>query len=82
MYGIDLRHNKYEMMSAHDDQIGILWQFLELQKFYTNSEPWFYVPYASFVQIELVKESNCQDTDLTASCFYLKFSSNGQPLIF
>ena len=49
MYGIDFKHNKYEMMSAHDEQIGNFWEFMELQKFYTNSEPWFYIPFASFV---------------------------------
>lgn len=47
-------HPKYMMYSSHDTQVGIIWEFLQPQNFDPS-----YIPYASFLQIELYKDQNC-----------------------
>ena len=52
-----LDHPKYMMYSSHDTQVGIIWEFLQPQNFDPS-----YIPYASFMQIELYKNHNCSST--------------------
>jgi len=68
-----LDHPKYMMYSSHDTQVGIIWEFLQPSNFDPS-----YIPYASFLQIELYKNQNCSSTiekkNLDADkgkCYYL-----------
>ena len=78
--GEKVPHKKYEMISAHDEQISNLWQFLQPINFLQddqsgNYKNWYYIPYASHINMELHKKKNCEK-----HCHYVLFSSNGQPL--
>lgn len=57
---------QYQHMSAHDTQIGPIWQFLNLVDFkqdYLNGSyvDWYGIPYASSIVFELHKAKNCDD---------------------
>jgi hypothetical protein len=70
------------MMSAHDEQLANLWQFLEPVNFLQddqkgNYSEWYFIPYASHMHMELHKKKECEH-----HCYYLLFTSNGQPLKF
>jgi len=45
---------KYFMYSSHDTQVGILWEWLNFTTFQFDS-----IPYASFLQMELYEDKNC-----------------------
>ena len=45
---------KYLMYSSHDTQVGILWEWLNFTSFQFDS-----IPYASFLQMELYEDKNC-----------------------
>ena len=72
-----LTHPKFMMYSTHDTQVAIIWQFLDPK----NYDP-LYIPYASFIQMELYKDQNCQEEgENQDKCFYMQFSMNGKELI-
>jgi hypothetical protein len=43
-------NTKYVMYSAHDTQIGIIWEFLGR---YLDIPEWYYIPYASYMTMSL-----------------------------
>lgn len=72
-----LTHPKYMMYSTHDTQLGIVWEFLDP----VNYDP-LYIPYASFIQMELYKDEKCkEDAKNTDKCFYMMFTMNGKELM-
>ncbi len=62
------------MYSAHDTQMAMIWEFLAP----TNYDP-FFIPYASFMQMELYKDEKCTNKNID-ECFYVLFTMNGQEL--
>ncbi len=62
------------MYSAHDTQLAMVWEFLNP----TNYDP-FFIPYSSFIHMELFKDEKCNEKDLNA-CFHVLFSMNGEEL--
>lgn len=65
------------MYSTHDTQVAIIWQFLDPKNF----NP-LYIPYASFIQMELYKDQKCkEDPENLDKCFYMLFSMNGNELV-
>ena len=76
---------KYQHMSAHDTQIGPLWQFLDLVDFKQDDldggyVDWYGIPYASSIVVELHKQKNCEDFQKTGRCWSVLMHSNGNPL--
>jgi hypothetical protein len=68
---------KYQLISAHDEQISNLWQFLEPVDFMQDDlngkfTEWYYIPFASHLHMELHRKKDCEH-----HCFYILFSSNG-----
>lgn len=80
---------KYFLYSGHDTNIGNLWQYLNPVGFKQDNlqgqfVDWYQIPYASSIQMELHKKKNCTlaKGEDESSCFYVQFTSNGQPLKF
>ena len=66
------------MYSSHDTQVGLIWNYLNP----TNFDP-YYIPYASFIQMEFYKDQNCKDFSNTVEeCYAVQFLMNGHKLEF
>ena len=70
----NLSHPKYMMYSSHDTQVGIVWEWLNFTNFNFD-----YIPYASFLQMELYENKQCKENN-SEKCFNVLFTANGHEL--
>jgi hypothetical protein len=75
-----LQEPKFQMISAHDTQINYIWNFLDFFPSRFQTDKLNFIPYSSYIQIELIKLLKCKHQDYQADCLLLKFSSNGIPV--
>lgn len=78
---------KYMLFSGHDTNIGNIWAYLQPIDFKQDNlkgqfVDWYHIPFSSSIQIELHKKVDCSSEKGSTKCFYIQFTSNGQPLVF